>query len=244
MGRLLIINADDFGYERQISRGVLEAVREGIVTSATLIANAPDSEEAARLAKGFPVGLHLNLARFGPVWSGFPRGLLDSGELVETRAGELPPEVVEAEAKAQLDRLESLLGRPATHLDVHRHLHRHPGVLEGVGGLARRRNLPVRSIDPAMRARLMQLGVATNDHFLGEAGPEPYWTLVRLRECLEALPQEGVTELMCHPGYAPRDFQSGYSKQREKELETFTHPGAKAMLARLSIPLGDWRSVR
>ena len=36
---------------------------------------------------------------------------------------------VVAPVEAQLRRLETLLGRRATHVDVHKHLHRHPGVL-------------------------------------------------------------------------------------------------------------------
>jgi len=35
----LIVNADDFGLTENVNRGILDAHREGIVTSTTLLAN-------------------------------------------------------------------------------------------------------------------------------------------------------------------------------------------------------------
>src|SRR5438067_561998 len=122
-------------------------MREGVVSSSTLMVNTPFSEEAARQAEGLSIGLHLNLARHAPVWSAFPKGLLANGELVEARAAEISAEAAEGESRAQLRRLQKLLGRRATHIDVHKHLHRHSGVLEGVLRAAKAEQLPVRAID-------------------------------------------------------------------------------------------------
>lgn len=239
-GPVLIINADDFGYDPNVTQGILAAMRSGVVTSTTFMVNLPGAEGAAVQAEGLAVGLHLNLARGAPVGRGFPGELLAEGLLVESRAGELPPEVVEAECLAQLDRLQSLLGRAATHVDVHKHLHRFSNVLEGLAAAARSRGLPVRSIDPSMRAELRARGVATNDHFVGEAGKTAYWTLEQLAANAAALPTSGVVEWMCHPGYAP-SLVSGYSKQREVELATFVHPRAQALLA--SVERTDFRRL-
>ena len=241
---LLIINADDLGYDPAVSRGILEAMRRGVVTSATFMVNGPFSEEAAREAGGLSLGLHLNLARWAPCSSHVPPALLEGGDFSERRAAELPVELVEAEAHAQLERFQALLGREATHLDVHKHLHLHPNVLEGVAAAARARGLPVRSINDQMRATLRQMGVATNDAFIGDASTEAYWTLPRLEDALRALPREGVTELMCHPGYAPTRVKSGYAVQRETELATFCSPEARALLERSAVRLSDFGSVR
>ena len=74
-------------------------------------------------------------------------------------------------------------------MDVHKHLHRHPGCWRACSRAARARELPVRSIDERMRAALQRpRACATNDHFIGDAGEEPYWTLGALREHLAALP--------------------------------------------------------
>jgi predicted glycoside hydrolase/deacetylase ChbG (UPF0249 family) len=125
--------------------------------------------------------------------------------------------------------------RPATHVDVHKHLHRHPNVLAGLARAARAVGLPVRSIDEPMRRELMAQGVATNAHFAGDAGAEAYWTLERFEAAVGALPASGVIELMCHPGYAPEAVKSGYAVQREVELATFLHPRAKEALARAGL---------
>jgi len=242
--RALILNADDLGYDPAVTRGLLRSMREGVVSSATFMVNTPHSQAAAQAAReGTPlaIGLHLNLARGLPLSPGFPGHLLVAGALSEALAAALPSEVVEAETHAQLLRLEQLLGRGATHIDVHKHLHRHPAVLQGLARAARAAALPVRSIDAQMRAALRASGVATNHHFLGDAGEDAYWTLPQLQRQLAQLPQDGVVELMCHPGYAPETLKSGYAAQREVELHTFLDPRARALLAACGVPVADFR---
>lgn len=240
--RQLIINADDLGYDPAVDRGLLRAMREGVASSATLMVNTPFSADAARAARGLAVGLHLNLARGRPVSDRFPPSLLHDGALSELRASALPATVVEDEARAQLALAEQLLGVRPTHLDVHKHLHRFPGVLEGVARAAHAARLPVRSLDAAMRATLTAHGVATPDHFLGEAGAEPYWTLPRFLSAIDALPA-GTTELMCHPGETPSAVSSGYSTQRAVELSTLLAPEARAALERAGVVLADFRAL-
>jgi predicted glycoside hydrolase/deacetylase ChbG (UPF0249 family) len=242
MARTLIINADDLGYDPAVTRGILEAMDVGVVTSTTFMVNTPHSEDAARAGRGRALGLHFNLARWAPVSKHVSSTLLAHGEWAEALVAKVPVEVAEAEALAQLDRLQALTGREATHVDVHKHLHTHPNVLEGLARAARARALPVRSIDPGMRKRLRELGVATNDHFLGGAGATAYWTLAQLEAELSAL-QDGVTELMCHPGYAPTTVKSGYSAQREVELATFKDPRARALLSGAQATLATFATA-
>jgi chitin disaccharide deacetylase len=243
MARLLVINADDLGYDPAVSRGIIEAMRFGVVSSTTLMVNTPYSEKAARQARRLAVGLHLNLSRGRPLFARFPKRLLAGGELSESRALELSAELVMRETSAQLERFQILFGASPTHLDVHRHLHRHPRVLEGVAEMARRHHIPVRSLDSPMRERLRSLGVATNAHFIGEAGEEPYWTQERLQAELEALDPNLAAELMCHPGYLPSVVKTGYGAQREVELQTFLSPFARALIDRLRIELVDYREL-
>ena len=147
-----------------------------------------------------------------------------------------------AEALAQLDRIEALLHRPATHVDIHKHLHQNPHIFEGLVTAALERQVPVRSIDAPMRARMRSRQVLTPDHFIGDAKAEPYWTLDRLRDALENL-EEGITELMCHPGYSPITLSSSYSHQREVELKTFTSEEARALIERGKITIVDYRAL-
>ena len=66
-----IINADDFGLSPGVNEGIIKAHQDGILTSATILANMPAFEDAVQLAKSYPslgVGLHLNIGHIGR-WS-------------------------------------------------------------------------------------------------------------------------------------------------------------------------------
>jgi chitin disaccharide deacetylase len=69
--------------------------------------------------------------------------------------------------------------------------------------------------------------------------------LAALREILTSLP-DGVTELMCHPGYVDTSLAaSGGSlqAQREREVEALTAPEIRELLRANSIQLGTYRSA-
>jgi predicted glycoside hydrolase/deacetylase ChbG (UPF0249 family) len=66
----LIVNADDFGWSRSITDGILRAHEDGIVTSTSLLANQPASEYAISQIPRVPrlgIGIHLNLCSGAPV---------------------------------------------------------------------------------------------------------------------------------------------------------------------------------
>ncbi len=145
--RRLIINADDLGLTAGVNRGILEAHGHGVVTSATLMANAPAFAEAVKLTQSAPrlgVGCHLVLVDGSPVLSaGQIPSLIDSrnehkdgarfreglsGFAVLAMLGRLVPEQIEAEATAQIRKLRSS-GIAVSHLDSHKHTHMFPQVL-------------------------------------------------------------------------------------------------------------------
>ena len=204
---VLVVNADDLGYDPEIDRGILEAHRRGIVTSASAMVETPFAAAAlASAPASLGVGLH---------------AVLDPG---------LSPEEAEAEARRQLGLFERLRGAPPTHLDSHKHAHAAPAALAGVAALARERGLPVRAVDAAMRAELRARGVRTPDHFLGDAALRPCWTPERLLAALAALPA-GTTELMCHPGHAPSHARTRFGAEREVELRALCDPRAREAMA-------------
>jgi len=70
MSKQLIVNADDYGRAPGLSRGILAAHREGIVTSTTVMINQPDVEgqlAEALVCPGLGVGLHLVFTAWRPV---------------------------------------------------------------------------------------------------------------------------------------------------------------------------------
>src|SRR2546422_874020 len=100
-----------------------------------------------------------------------------------------------------------------------------------------RLGVPVRSQDEWARARAVTAGLRTADHFFGESGPGPYWSLARTVAALRALPL-GVSEFMSHPGWCDDALAySRYGRQRETEMVGLGTPAARAAAASLGIRL-------
>ncbi len=206
--RYLIVNGDDFGLSPGVSRGILEAHRHGILTSTSLMVNRPAAAEAAAAARDAPaLSVGLHL------------------DLEDPATGDASAAVAQ-----QLQRFARLMGLPPTHLDSHHDAHRHPHVLphvlEGGGKLG----IPVRSHSP----------VACVGSFYGAWGGESHPEQVSvesLLNMLETAVQEGVTELICHPGYVDPELDSSYTTVRERELDTLCDPRVREALDRCGIRL-------
>lgn len=138
--RELIVNADDFGLTKQVSQGIIDAHREGIVTSTTLLANGEAFEAAVSMSLQAPrlgVGVHLNLSEGVPISpaSKIPT-LLDARGRLHLTPGRLWAAIlkrkvslsdVERELQAQIVRVIRA-GILPTHLDGHKHVHVLPGI--------------------------------------------------------------------------------------------------------------------
>jgi predicted glycoside hydrolase/deacetylase ChbG (UPF0249 family) len=211
--KYLIVNGDDFGASRGVNRGILEAHCRGILTSASLMVDAPFSAEAAHLSREWPqlsVGLHIHMP-------GKVRELLDA-------------DGCSAELRRQLHRFEELLGRLPTHLDSHHDVHRDPQLLPSFLRMARLYGLPLRGYSP----------VHCFSQFYGQwdGGSHPEQVSVAsLARMLRRQIPEGCTELICHPGYADPDLQSSYSGEREVELQTLCDPLVRVVLSEQQIHL-------
>ena len=241
MTRRLIVNADDFGLTRGVSAGILAARRHGIVTSTTVLVTAAlDREQLAQARdSGLGIGLHVNLTLGRPLTGA--RSLVDAaGRFVRDArhaAARADAKDVEREVAAQIDRFLTLVRRSPTHLDTHHHVGLHPPVSGVVLDAARRLGVAVRSQNAGARARARGAGLRTPDHFFGESGPGPYWSLARTLAALRRLPP-GVSEFMTHPGWFDDALAgSRYARQRETEAAGLGTPPARAAAAALAIAL-------
>jgi chitin disaccharide deacetylase len=167
--RNLIVNADDLGWTEGVNRGIAEAHRNGIVTSASLLANAAAFQsgvELARAAPGLGVGVHLNLSEGEPV---APAELVttllnDRGEmegrpqnlLLRLARRSLLLDEVEREWDAQIQKVRDV-GIAPTHLDGHRHVQMLPGLFEIALRLAKKHGIAAMRIaheESSLRAAL------------------------------------------------------------------------------------------
>ncbi len=258
----LIVNADDLGYSAGINRGILDGYHRGIITSTTVLINAPDAPAGLELARAvlpdLGLGLHLNLTRGRPVTprEQIPTLVDEQGDFfgIRTWADHLDafdPDDLAREIYAQFERFMRLAGQPPDHLDAHHHaIYLHPAALAATLQLAQQYNLPLRNAgldltpqaafqalqgmvpglsDDAARRRIAQVQATA-------AGvPATTWparmelgftqgraaTLGELLVLLTTLPDDSLTEIVCHAGYADQDPAQQW---REIELGLLLHP--------------------
>ena len=136
--RRLIINADDFGLTPGVNRAISDAHRNGIVTSATLMANSGAFGAAVECAKTMPrlsVGCHVVLVDGEPILprDQVPTLLVDGtrfrngfGEIAKsTLRKKINPAEIEAEVTAQVRRIQQARVK-VSHVDSHKHVHMLP----------------------------------------------------------------------------------------------------------------------
>ena len=151
--KALIVNADDLGWTVGVNRGIAEAHRNGIVTSASLLANGKAFEDAANIAQALPalgVGVHLNLSDGAPMAraTAVPSLVGERDEMyagpeqlmVRKARGKLNLLDVEREWDAQIERIRSA-GIVPTHLDGHKHVHMLPGLFPIALKLAKKHSI-------------------------------------------------------------------------------------------------------
>lgn len=154
MGCRLIVNADDFGQSEDINEGVLRAYCNGILTSASVMANGRAFQSAAAMCRKYPtldLGIHLTLLEEPPVSTveAVPSLVSRAGRLQENHAaflwrysrGKIRLGEVEQELDAQIVKVFDA-GLVVSHLDSHQHLHMLPGIWRIVTGLARKYGIP------------------------------------------------------------------------------------------------------
>lgn len=145
--RRLIVNADDFGLTAGVNRAIALASREGVVTSATIMANSRAFQEAVELARSQPrlkTGCHVVLIDGEPITKDTPT-LTNSSSRFRTSlkafAGaalrkQISPEEIQREVEAQISKIQAS-GLEVTHVDTHKHTHVFPQILRPLLGAAK-----------------------------------------------------------------------------------------------------------
>jgi hopanoid biosynthesis associated protein HpnK len=177
--RQLIVNADDFGLTSGVNRAIVEAHRDGVVSSATLMASANEAAfreavEAARALPGLSVGCHVVLVDGAPVSppgavdtllairSGEPENFYSSLSAFAARAtmGGFDREQLVLEITAQIRKIQAA-GIEVTHLDSHKHTHIFPEILRAMLRAAKICGVP------AIRSPFVPMKAIMAQHFAG-----------------------------------------------------------------------------
>lgn len=252
MERLLIVNADDFGLSKGQNYGIVEACRNGVVTSTTALVNGEAIEHAVQLSRELPtlaVGMHFVLTMGKPltVMPGLTReGRLGKWIWQMAEEGTLPLDEISRELASQYQRFIDLFGREPTHLDSHHHVHMFPQIFPLVAHFAAERGIALR-IDrqPMLEAAALPATLRSSQGFSSEFYGEEISEALFLK-VLDASAKRGESslEVMCHPAFVDNVIrQSAYCYPRLTELDVLTSASLKYAIAERGYRLGSFLDV-
>jgi chitin disaccharide deacetylase len=251
----LIVNADDFGWTRDVNDGIVHVHKNGILTAATLMAGGAAFDHAVALARKTPsldIGVHLTLLQTTSVLTGKP---LPTDVAALLRAVISRRMDVYGELAAQVRKITAV-GISPTHLDTHKHTHVLPAVASAVARIVREFGIRwvrkpfdfgltsglagrlMRTQRSGLQRKLREAGALTTDHFAGFA-MTGYLDEAKLLRLIDELP-EGTTELMCHPGFCREELRGSATRlkeSREIELNALTSARVIAGLQERNIQL-------
>ncbi|MEO8129649.1 MAG: ChbG/HpnK family deacetylase [Bryobacteraceae bacterium] len=267
----LVVNADDFGFTRDVNRGIVKAHTDGILTATTLMANGDAFDDAISLSRDNPaldIGCHLVLIG--------GRSLVNPDRRLPASIREMAQAVLlrrlnpYEEFRAQVEKILAA-GVTPTHLDTHKHTHLLPRVLEAVARLSEEYSIrwvrrpfdfPMTAYSesvPAVKRMTSQSltmvrrrfhtvlekhGCRTTDHFAGFQITGRFGA-TELQTLFRELP-DGSTEFMCHPGFCTPELisaQTRLKESRELELQALTDPMVRRTLGQLGVTIVNYRDL-
>ena len=232
--RNLIVNADDLGWTEGVNCGIVEAHRNGLVTSTTLLANGRAYDSALEVARQNPqlgIGVHLNLSD-GPPTAPADQvrellnsaGELDGGAegllLIVARRG-LRLDEIEQEWDAQIRKIRES-GILPTHLDGHKHVHMLPGLFELALYLAKKHGIRAIRLahEDSSLSTALSAGASQNTSVVLKQGVQARGLKLLARDARELAYREGI---------ATSDYFCGIAQTGE-----MTHEGLKEFLENLA----------
>jgi chitin disaccharide deacetylase len=186
------------------------------------------------------------------------------------RCDQFNPDEIVRELTAQCECFTDIAKQPPDHLDSHHHAaYRHPAAFETLVKLAEQHHISIRhyklsgekSIDESLRDTVYAVPERARESFIAQLKTliETYQprtpdyfrvefydqtaTLGDLLLMLANLP-EGITEIMCHPGYVDEYLDSTYSDKREDEVAILSHPSVKEVIQSQQIDLVTFAAVK
>ena len=212
---MLIINADDWGYDSHTTSRILACLDRRSISSVSAMVFMNDSEPAAALARdrGFDAGLHLNLDTPFTTVSVSSKLMEHQAKVADFLRNPFSrpffhPGLIrsfEYVVSAQLDEYNRLYGRPARRIDGHHHLHLAANVLFG---------------------GLLPLDAVLRPHFSREPGEKRIRNSIfrRYAQLTLARTHRTVDAFFALLPLEPQRLLPIFSRSREIAIELETHP--------------------
>ena len=262
-GRLLIINADDFGLCHAINAAIFRSLTDGIVCSTSVMAPCPWALHALHLLRehpAIPFGVHLTVIcdpahyRWGPLTcrEKVPSlvdetGYFYSFDRIPEFLAQVKVEELEVEFRAQIEMVLAANLTP-THLDWH--------CLRGGGGaaivelmlrLAQDYGLAMRVVDHPWIEKVQRQGLPTADYvFLDSYLLDTVDKSARYAQLLHDLPV-GLSEWAVHPGFDDAEVRAIGSLgpwERQTDFDFLISVEAREMIQQEGITLLSYKPLQ
>ena len=261
--RLLIINADDFGRSHASNEATFRALKDGVVSSTTLMVPCPWALHAMQLLSDhpdLPFGVHLTVVcdvshyRCGPLTSRDKvpslideAGFFYSYERIPEFLAQAKLSELEIEFRAQIEAVLAA-GLSPTHLDWHCLFNGgRADIFEMTVKLAKAYGLAMRVFDRSTGEALRHQGLPTDEHtvvdtFKLDIAGKSAWFAKALRE----LPS-GLSEWAAHPAldtpeihaYEPESWQA-----HSTDLDFLISQEARSIIEQEGIVLLDYKPLQ
>ena len=271
--KLLVIHADDLAVTHSENAASFAAIEGGIVNSGSMMAPCPWLPEVADWVRRHPdhdLGMHLTLtSEWGPVKWGPVAGAARVPSLVDSAgyfyadcaamAAHARPEEVQLELRAQIERALAL-GITPTHLDTHMGclVYTTPVIFQTYLNLSREYGIPAllgaRELADPQFAQLANM-VKADDLVIDriytatpsdyEGGMETYY-----RSVLSGLAPGTLSTLLIHCAHDDTESRAAFrghdewgARWRKADVDFFTAPATRQLLAAENIVLVTWREI-
>lgn len=242
----VVFNADDFGYSKGVNLGIIEASKNGVVTSTTIMANMPGFDHAMSLLEHvIGKGVHLTLTT-GKSLGGVYKTLTDElGNFIhlteltkKAEHGKIDLSEVEHEYILQIEKIRKAGVRPS-HFDGHHHTQNLPGIVDVFLKLAEKYKVATRLSDKEKLKGKVINSIAIDTSFYGKNA-----TYEQIEKILSNYDED--LEIMCHPAYIDNFLHnsSSYTVERTIELDVLTNPKLKDLLAEKKITLTNFHNLQ
>lgn len=268
----VIFNADDFALTKSVTDGILKAFKEGVVTSTSILATTSNFNYAIKLLRknsDLDCGIHLTLDENLPLY--FKNFSVPKLEFLKVsylvgNVLKMREEDIERELRAQIERVLDNKIR-VSHITGHYHIHLLPKVVRVVVKLANefsidKVRLPyevsrgfffnqyfIKAKIVSLRAKFVRDIFINNkikfpNYFYGMCRMGSKDSLNSFFNVLDSV-RDGVTEIMCHPGYVSEELKrmSSYVKEREFELMALINEGIKERIKKNGIKLSSYKCL-
>jgi chitin disaccharide deacetylase len=264
MRKKLILNADDYGWDKDATKGILNLIAGGKIQNVSVLANhctATELQHIQQYRHSVSIGLHVCLNAGTPVlkksFSSIQResgAFFSSKELfVKALTGKVVYKDIYDEIHAQY-RLLKDAGIEVSHADSHQHLHQYPFISSMITqtlheiGVKKVRNCMPYSIYDARRIIVAGFCAGTKKNLRKFSTPDVLITdftnkhfnfstqVPELLNRLNASPYQTI-EWMCHPALADRE--DSYL-QRKNEYDFLMNCNWNDLLKGASINLSNY----